>query len=654
MKIPKLLLAISLAAFLSMGVNIWSRSTTEAPADKEMEELEPTTKYAESPMLAAMVQAGELPSVDERLPPEPAVREPFEMIGKHGGTLQVFAGGPDPWQDFGALGANGPVFMRKLPDGEIIGDIMTDYQWGEDYKSITFTFRDGIRWSDGHPASVDDVLFCYNDMHAHPDVQIWSWLGDVDQVVKIDDRTVRWDFPTPRPAAFNHFVGVMGGVWMGIHPKHYLQKWHITYNSDADKLAKEAGYEHWYELFYEHYWWNPLRDLEKPTLQAWTLEEAESTHKLFERNPYYHWVDTAGNQLPYIDKILSQIVDPEVYQLKIISGESDMAYMFTTFDNYTLYKENEASGDYTTYAIPGLLSSEMAVYLNHNVPDPDKRQLFNTPKFKQALSLAIDREELNNLVFFGQGRTMQATIQPKYPWVKDGWYASYAEYDPERANRLLDEAGLTGRDKAGYRLGPSGKSMQIVIEARTQDIGSGSKRLLELVQEYWKEVGVNTMMKLIEGALFSERSEQGVQDARGVPVEIPVQFAVSSADGGYWCPLWHQWMDAQHDIDIGEAVLEDFPGGQMPGEEPPGWIKEYDSWYHTARQFPDTSPEYGEYMSKLLDMQAEQLFVIGTVGLVPQIITAKNYIANVPPKFAPQHVWAGALSEWCDQIAIMK
>jgi peptide/nickel transport system substrate-binding protein len=644
---------IAISILFIASIYLWSGGQQPAEKPGAVTAAAPG-KFNESPMLAELVAKGELPPVEERIPADPARIEPFQEIGEYGGTLTVFAGGPDPWQDFGALGANSPAFYRILLDGTVVDDMMTDYEWEDNYKRITLTMRDGIRWSDGAPASVDDVLFTYNDMHAHPDVVLWSWLGDIDQIIQLDERTIRFDFPTPRPEALRYFASVHGQAWMGIQPKHYLKQWHIDYNPDAQKLAEDEGYEHWYELMHYHYWWNPLKDLDHPSIQPWLLKEDTTTHKLFERNPYYSRVDTAGNQLPYIDRILSQIVDPEVYHLKIISGESDVAYTFTSFDNYTLYKENQASGDYTVYTIPGLLASEMAIYLNHNNFDPDKRELFNNKKFKQALSLAINRDELNELVFFGQGSPVQATIQPKYTWYKDEWGKSYAEYDPTEANRLLDEIGLTKRDSAGYRLGPSGNELLVVLEAAAQQIGSGQNRTLELVTEYWKEVGVNTMMKLLAGGLYSERSGAGVLDARNQPLEVPVQLAVSSSDAAYWAPMWHRWMDAQHDIETGTATLDDFEGGVLPGEEPPDWIKEYDSYYHKAKEYPDDSREFGEWMSKLLDIQAEQLFVIGTVGLVPHLITAKNYIVNVPPKFGPHQVWSGALSEYCDQYSIKK
>jgi peptide/nickel transport system substrate-binding protein len=644
---------IALTILLMASLSLWAGGVDEVTPAQGTQSAR-TGKFGESPMLAAMVEAGELPPVEQRIPQDPAVIEPFQEIGQYGGTLTVFAGGPDPWQDFGALGENGPKFFRILLDGTVVGDMMTDYEWADNYKQITIYMRDGIRWSDGAPATVDDVLFTYNDMHAHPDVTMWSWLGDVEPVVKLDEKTLRFNFPTPRPEALRYFASVMGNAWMGIQPMHYLKEWHIDYNPDAQKLAEDEGYEHWYELMNYHYWWNPLKDLDHPSIQPWIMKESTTTHKLFERNPYYSRVDSAGNQLPYIDRILSQIIDPEVYHLKIISGESDVAYMFTSFDNYTLYKENEASGDYSVHAIPGLLASELAVYLNHNSPDADKRELFNNKKFKQALSLAINRDEINALVFSGQGSTVQATIQPKYTWYKDEWGKSYAQYDTKEANRLLDEIGLTKRDSEGYRVGPSGNELLVVLEAAALQIGSGQNKILELLSEYWKAVGVNTMMKLLEGGLYSERSGAGLLDARNQPLEVPVQLAVSSPDAAYWAPMWHRWMDATHAIAAGTATLDDYEGNVLPGEEPPQWIKDYDSYYHKAKEYPEDSREFGEWMSKLLDIQAEELFVIGTVGLVPSIITAKNYIVNVPPMYGPHHVWSGALSEFCDQFAIKK
>jgi peptide/nickel transport system substrate-binding protein len=195
---------------------------------------------------------------------------------------------------------------------------MTGYEWGDEYKGMTFYLREGIKWSDGAPVVVEDILFTYNDMHNNEDVEMWNWLGPVDKVVKIDNSTVRFDFPDPNPGALGAFATYAGNTWMGIQPFHYLKGWHIDYNSDADKVAKDEGYEHWYEALHYHFWWNPQKDLEKPTLMPWILSQSSTTMKIFVRNPYYHKVDRAGNQLPYIDKVFSTVVDSELYHLKIV------------------------------------------------------------------------------------------------------------------------------------------------------------------------------------------------------------------------------------------------------------------------------------------------------------------------------------------------
>ncbi|GAH31514.1 unnamed protein product, partial [marine sediment metagenome] len=226
----------------------------------------------------------------------------------------------------------------------------------------------------------------------------------------------------------------------------------------------------------------PTGDINKPTLQPWMFKEFTFTYRVFERNPYYYAVDQAGNQLPYIDKIVSTIVDTEVYQMKVIAGEADVAWCETHFANYPLYKENEEEGGYRTILMPGIKGSEVAYALNLNHPDPIMRKIFQDIRFRRALSLAINREEINDTVYFGFAVPRQATIIPTARYYKEEWGEKhpYARYDPDEANRLLDEMGLTERDKDGFRKRPDGKTALLIIEYGA-DLGQTRTTVHELV-----------------------------------------------------------------------------------------------------------------------------------------------------------------------------
>jgi peptide/nickel transport system substrate-binding protein len=656
-----LIVTLSVLITVSAGLTGWAGG--QAPAEEEtpvMEEEAPVmeaagSRFNEAPLLTQKVDKGELPPVDERLPQEPIIHPVFDEIGEYGGTLFVLARDPNPWQDAGDSTEIGPYYFLLDFDGNIGGSLMTGYEMSEDFKSITMMLRPGMKWSDGNPIVIEDILFTYNDMHNNPDVDMWNFIGSgIEQAAKLDEFTVRLDFAKPLPNVPIDFSGPAGGSWVGIEPFHYLKKWHADYNTEADQLAKEEGFDSWVEAFREHYWWAPLNDLDKPTIHPWILTVSDSIKKVMERNPYYPVVDPAGNQLPYIDMVVSTIVDADVYDLKIIGGEVDLAYLFVSFDNFTLFKKNEEVGDYTVYSVPGLFGSEIMLEPNHNHPDPVKNKLFNDKRFKIALSVAINRDEINEVVYSGQGEPRQATLTPYFTWFKPEWAQAHAEYDTAAANRLLDEVGMRQRGGDGFRLAPDGSPFLITIETSTQEIGSGKEKSLELIKEYWDTVGIKTQIKSHEPSLLWERlglAEHDFAHTRPV-VRITHQFGTSFGESSF-AVLWGDWLEAQRAIDEGDATLDDY-GGKLPGIEPPDWIKEHDTLFNESFQQPNNSREYARLMQRAFDNQAENLFAIGTVGLVPNLIVAKNYVRNVPRRYNPRHTAPLAFSEYTDQLYIKK
>ena len=282
-----------------------------------------------------------------------------------------------------------------------------------------------------------------------------------------------------------------GSQWASFHPKHYLKKWHINHNPDANKVAKEEGFDDWTRAFHYHFWWSPKKDIEQPTMMPWRFTSFTTSVRTYERNPYYFQVDAEGNQLPYIDTIVSTLVDRETYQLKAISGEADIAFRRTSVDNWSLYKQNESAGGYVVYGAPGVLSADVGLALNQNHEDPDLRKLFQDIRFRRALSVAIDRDDLNKSVYLGLGTPLQATMLPSTTFYKEEWGQAHAEFDPDEANRLLDEVGLSERDRDGFRIGPDGDALLITVEwSATLSVPPAA---FELIKEYlgrrWRQGG---------------------------------------------------------------------------------------------------------------------------------------------------------------------
>ena len=622
---------------------------TDEAAELSTEMAVPAGKYQEAPMLAALVAAGELPPVDERLPLEPRVAPPVEEIGTYGGTLHVIAINKNPWNDVSESPETaGARFLEITDGGGVVPDLARGYELTDDGMSFTVSMREGAKWSDGNPLTADDVIFVFEDMHWNDQVESWDRFPGVSRVVKLDDHTVRFEMDEPYFAIELIMAQWPGGEWVAFHPKHHLKKWHINHNPDADKVAAEEGFDTWSEAFHYHFWWSPLNDLDKPTMMPWRLTDIGDTVKAFERNPYFYQVDEAGQQLPYIDRVVSTIVDKELYPLKIIAGEADTAAMFTEFKDWTLYKQNEEAGGYTVFPAEGINASSTAFEINQNHDDPGLRQVLNDVRFRQALSLALNREEINKVIYHGLGVPFQATAMPNTSFYKDEWGTAFVDYDPDEANRLLDEVGLTQRDKRGFRLRPDGEPLFLAVES-----GVRTMLELELVKEYWEDVGLEVGIKELPNALFNERGQALDHIITVHPFETTTEVAsynFSRAGPGRWCPAWNQWVKANEDIRKGTKTLADFADGKLPGEEPPPHVKDLYGWGISKPRTRFLSPEYTELSQKIYDLWSEKLYVIGTIGMVPHPVIAKKNLGNVVKEFPLTAGWSGDLNNEAQQL----
>lgn len=609
----------------------------------------------EAPMLAERVAAGELPPLEERLPDEPATLTMLGEPGKYGGTLYTFAVGPDPWQDMMPAPEMSPRFLQMGPEGDIFPSLLKEWDISDDYTVGTFTLRSGMKWSDGEPVKMEDVRIVYEVMQNTEGLTWWNLdyprKGFEVDFDAIDEWTFQLTLNRPKPRWEEELAGNAGNEIMNIQPSHWLGQWHPDYNPDAEAKAEDAGYDDWKAAFNDHY--NPYGITEmKPTLHPWYVSQATSDQRVLERNPYFYGVDPDGRQLPYVDRVIAQIVDAETYNLNIVSGQTDVAYLYASFEDFTLFKQNEEAGNYNVYTIPGLLASNLAVLLNHSNDDPVKRELYRDVRFKQAVSVAIDRAEINDVLYRGQGVEGQTTAKPTETWFKQEWLDAYAQFDPEMANRLLDEVGMSERDSEGFRLGPDGSSFEMILMVTSGIAIEGA----ELIEEYFESVGLRSEIRNVGGDLAQEAMDAGTYDVTLSDIGYLQEyegFAVGQDEGYSWVARdWYNWFAARDRVDAGEVSMEDFEGGQLPGEEPPEWVKEHEEAYRRARQLPPASDEYAELMTQIFDNQAERLMIIGAVGQVPDLFIAKTYVKNVPQGYNRRHIWFGELGEYAYQFWI--
>ena len=352
-----------------------------------------------------------------------------------------------------------------------------------------------------------------------------------------------------------------------------------------------------------------------PRMGPFVLKRSGSTQIISERNPYYFKVDTAGNQLPYIDYLVSDIVNMEVYQIKVISGEADLAWLTTSIENYPLYKENEEKGGYRVIAWPGKRPTELALRLNLNDPDLVLRRISQDIRFRQALSVAINRDSINESVFFGKAVPRQVTVLPNFPGYKKEWAEANAQYDPALANQLLDEMGLAEKDKDGFRLRPDGETLLLILEYRIMD--GGETTILELVKENWEAVGIKVLLKLMERSFAETRWDSADHGVIAAGVSNTLLFypgdrvLLASSDAMY---NWSQWIETK-----GEK-----------GEEPPEDLKNIYKWFDEAKEQIPGSKKFIEITQKMSDLLAEKVWVIGTVGMSPKPHIVKNNLRNYP------------------------
>ena len=463
-------------------------------------------------MLADRVAAGELPTVDERLPAQPFVQGVLNGIGQYGGTIIGI------WNDEVAcdpetcsiLNANVAQFDY---DFNIEPDIVESYALSDDALTFSVTLREGHRWSDGEALTTADVQFWYDAVVKNDNVFLANTdngilaSGQHAELEIIDD--YHFAFRNPEP-----FVRVLDTLtdFRPFLPAHYLSQFHIDYNENADELAQEAGFDFWHELFESKLLggtaadpYFSVQDPDLPVLSAWIYESTDSENNYtFARNPYYHVVDPEGNQLPYADYFLRMTAqNTEVMVAKIVSGEITHAGFGRNIAEFPLLAENADANGYIVNLHPDLRASEFGMVFNYTHKDPVLREIFNDIRFRRALSIAINRAEAQELIFLGQGKPRQPIFDPSASFYEEGIDENAIEYDVDGANALLDEMGLE-RGADGWRIRPDGAPLQIIFSA---PFGSGPWRteLVELIKGYWAEVGVDLLLDPIDGTLFRER-----------------------------------------------------------------------------------------------------------------------------------------------------
>ena len=569
-----------------------------------------TRVFGEAPMLAERVRRGDLPPVSERLPENPLVVVPFEEIGTYGGTLRRALTG-DIVQTAGVnktLSENLMGFERPYPNSIQLN--MAEKYWFEDEgRTAIFKIRKGIRWSDGVPFTVDDILFWYYDMILDDDARddpmppsVWL-VGDLPiHMEKVDDYTLRIFSEKPMGRVLNALCADNVA-----YPKHILARNHPRYNPEAT-----------YEAFKDSTTSAQLAMKPgMPRLSAWCpVEWIRGQRIVYERNPYYWKVDTAGNQLPYADRLVFTLIrDSQVILLKFVNGEIDLYGRYSRISMYTTLRVEERKGKFNLRLAES--GSGPAFYLNWDCPKPALREAFRNKQVRMALSLAVNREEISEIVYFGLLESAGYSFSRSNPYYSEAAHKKYAAYDPDKARRLLDAAGYVDTDGDGYRELRDGSRFELNIDVVAPGEGLD---VCELVRSHWEAVGVKVNLNSALRDIIWPRRVNGSYDIHYWGLEGPQDPLGRLNDWaimGPTVPFWHR----------------------NASEEGPEWLKEATRYIQQTLTTVDTVLAR-TYMEQARDLHSDNVPVIA-VGSTPRIWGASTRLGNVPREMLIADVYRG-------------
>lgn len=596
-------------------------TATQAPT------LPPPAKYKEAPDLAAKVAAGTLPPVEERLPENPKVLQPAESIGIYGGTLRRLA----------KPSADGAIFTRTVsyeslvtwtPDWTgIQPDIAEAFEVSDDASTFTFHLRKGMKWSDGEPYTSKDIQFMWEDVVLNDELTPAKpgWLkagGVMPEVTFPDDYTVVFKWPsanglflsrlaTPDPLSFFNM------------PSHWAKQFHTKYadKADIDKMIADGQYQQWRDLWAAKTTWDP-QVAGRPSIFAYYLVDpyiGGATQVTWDRNPYYWKVDTEGQQLPYIDRLVYTLIDSvDAMVPKALNGEVDVQDRHIATDpNKPLFVDNMQKGDYRFFNVFSGSLNRMTIMFNLNHQDPVKREIFNNRDFRIAMSYAINRQEIIDTVYVGVGEPWQTAPLPNSPFYDEELAKQYTEYDLDKANEYLDKAGFQ-KDAAGKRLGPDGKPISFIVEVI--DTNPQWIDMLNMISKYWAEVGIDMQPKVLERSIMYANKaallhDAGVWSTSGFLAEVLLdpRYFIPYSNESIWAVGWADWYN-------GAPTGKDY--------EPPAVIKEQLDLYSAINTTADVEEQI-RLAKEMINIAKEQFWTIGVASAPDGYGIAKNNVHNV-------------------------
>lgn len=603
------------------------------------------TSFGEAPSLAARVAAGELPPVEERIPSEPMVVQPLHEIGQYGGTLRRGFLGPGDGENGNRFNASDKLLFWDYTGTEIIPSVAKDWELSEDGQTFTIQLRAGMRWSDGAPFTADDFVFWFEDLYSNSDVvptpiADMSVDGKPGRVVKIDDLTVAFEFDAPYFLFVDMMAGdtligggqsvrqAQGNTFGAYAPKHYLEQFLPQYSSEEEvnALARAAGYDNWVQhLHFKKDWQlNP----EVPTLGPWrTVQPINTPNWVLERNPYYWAIDTEGNQLPYIDRIVMTLAeDNEVLNLRAVAGEYEMQERHIDLGKLPVILENQEASNYTLHLDLAFNGSDTTLHFNQSYDgDPEIRKWLTNADFRRALSLGIDRDQLNETFWLGvgiPGSVVPADGSPYNPGPE--WRDKWSVHDPDQANDLLDSIGLDQRDSEGFRV-RSDNGERLRIEIQTIRAFMPWPQQAEMIADQWRAIGIQADVREYERTLGMTRSRNNEHHM--------MVWTNGGTELLYLFPRHAIAVDPTEAF-MGPAHAVWYASGGASGMEPEdeNLLRIYDLFRSAAGEQEERRYEIAQEIWRIL---VDQQYSIGTVGQSPALMGVRivsNDLGNIPAR----------------------
>jgi peptide/nickel transport system substrate-binding protein len=574
------------------------------------------SKYTEAPQWAEMVASGELPPVDERLPEDPLVVLPISSVGQYGGTWYRGWRGINDFHCFGRIVYEPMLRWPRDPKDGVQPGLAYVWGWNEDGTELTLHLRHGLKWSDGQPFTVDDITFWWEDIENDPNVTPaphaeWVVNGKPMELEKVDDETIKLKFAGPNGLAETVGLAFHGNQWpLGFErfgffaPRHYLEQFHPKYNSAAT-----------YEDFEAKAW---EYNTERPCMTSWCITQWETgaDHMVATRNPYYWKVDVQGQQLPYIDEVYFYLVeDNTAVNTLALAGKLDMQHRGIDLAQYPVYQEQAEAGNYHMFLWPQAQASGLTFFPNQSYSDPAYRELLQNFKFRQALSQAIDRDTINEVMFLGLAVPQTISVVKDSALYQPDIANIYGDYDPTLAMSLLDEIGLPlGAD--GKRTFADGSPLQLVIES---SYTSGTLLDgIELVAEWWRAIGLDTRVETMSRDVYWPKAcanevmiATWTTDRGLVPMVDPI-YQMPFDERSWMAPAFGIW----------------YKTGGKEGEAPNADLKQVMDLYDQYRATVDPAEQL-KIGKEMVRLTSTNLNVIQTCGGSPGPVVVKNYFHNV-------------------------